>query len=211
MGSDWKALWADPASGEGFVVGANGRIARGNAAGDGVIPEASGTTADLVSVWGTSKNNVFAVGAKGTILHSSGNGLWVGQPSNVSVPLSGIGGASANSIYTVGAGGTILFNNGQVITNPNVPDGGMSPADAGAEPADATDPPQPCGPPLCMGSPSCNCAQTCMGLTNTMTCDPEGQCQCFTDGQMTRQFFKAGACGMAPAVWAADCGFNPGP
>lgn len=41
--------------------------------------ENSGTTTDLTAVWGSGAHDVYAIGAGGTILHSTGAGDWTRQ------------------------------------------------------------------------------------------------------------------------------------
>jgi photosystem II stability/assembly factor-like uncharacterized protein len=65
----------------------------------------------LHDIWGTSPNNLYAVGDAGTVLHYDG-ATWQEMPSGVSDNLYGIWGASADSIFVVGAGGLIRGWNG---------------------------------------------------------------------------------------------------
>jgi cysteine-rich repeat protein len=64
-----------------------------------------------LSVWGTSNNNVYAVGSTGIITHYDGNS-WNPMSSNVSVNLNGIWGSGVNDIFAVGDSGTILHYDG---------------------------------------------------------------------------------------------------
>ena len=66
----------------------------------------------LHGVWGTAGNNVFAVGADGTILHYDGHSWSTPMPSGTPAFLRGIWGRSASDIFVVGDGGTILHYDG---------------------------------------------------------------------------------------------------
>jgi hypothetical protein len=61
----------------------------------------------LNAIWGSSANDIYAVGDRGTILHFDGIS-WSPMDSGVGVDLNGIWGASATEVYVVGDGGTIL-------------------------------------------------------------------------------------------------------
>lgn len=75
----------------------------------------SGTTAFLTSVWGSSANNVFAVGGAGTILHFDGNN-WSSMQSGTNVVLWHVWGSSPQNVYAVGSSGTLLHFDGQTWT-----------------------------------------------------------------------------------------------
>jgi photosystem II stability/assembly factor-like uncharacterized protein len=65
--------------------------------------------ARISAMWGSSSSDVYAVGHRGVILHSAGDGVWHVQrpPTDDRATLEGIWGDAAN-IYAVGANGTIL-------------------------------------------------------------------------------------------------------
>ncbi len=95
-----------------FVVGYDGA--------DGVIFHSDGiewsrmtapATGALYDVWGTSANNVFAVGTAGTILNYNGTD-WKLVNSGTVETLWGIWGSSEEDIFAVGSNGTILHFNG---------------------------------------------------------------------------------------------------
>jgi len=65
----------------------------------------------LVDIWGTSTNNIYAVGDAGTILHYDGIS-WSGINSGISYYLYGICGSSPTDVFAVGDGGTILHYDG---------------------------------------------------------------------------------------------------
>ncbi|MBI3032103.1 thioredoxin domain-containing protein [Candidatus Woesearchaeota archaeon] len=78
----------------------------------------SGTTKHLVGIWGSSSNDVFAVGYDGTILHYNGVS-WTEMESGTKVQkvhLSGIWGSSSNDVFAVGWDGTILHYDGNTWT-----------------------------------------------------------------------------------------------
>ena len=71
------------------------------------IPQNDVKGIDLVGVWGTSDDNVFAVGNAGTIYHFDGK-KWQKQISPVIMTLYCIRGVAPDSIFSCGAKGTIL-------------------------------------------------------------------------------------------------------
>jgi hypothetical protein len=101
----WNAMFGlDPTF--YVLVGAAGANCR--VASDIFTIMASGSgTADLLGVWGTAANNLFAVGASGTTIKYNGT-TWnsVTNPGT-GVTLRAIYGFGGNSIYAVGDSGTI--------------------------------------------------------------------------------------------------------
>jgi hypothetical protein len=75
----------------------------------------SGTTAALLGVWGTSPGDVYAVGARGTILHYDG-ATWSALESGTEKALLAVGGSPASDTFAVGDGGTILRIAGRDVT-----------------------------------------------------------------------------------------------
>jgi hypothetical protein len=65
----------------------------------------------LESIWGTSDDEVFAVGHEGTIIRLV-DGEWEEMESPVETDLLGVWGQSARDIYAVGEAGIILHYNG---------------------------------------------------------------------------------------------------
>ncbi|MBM3708406.1 MAG: hypothetical protein FJW69_08755, partial [Actinobacteria bacterium] len=65
----------------------------------------------LFGIWGSSSNDVFAVGDMGTILHYGGNS-WSIMSGNTTQRLEGIWGSSPTDVFAVGENGTILHYNG---------------------------------------------------------------------------------------------------
>jgi len=70
-----------------------------------------GTSGDLYGVWGSSGNDVFAVGSVGKILHYNGSN-WSAMDSGVTKSLNDVWGSSSNDVFAVGEDGTILHYNG---------------------------------------------------------------------------------------------------
>ena len=68
---------------------------------------ASGTTQDLVGVWGSSDRDVFAVGSFGAILRYEGTS-WSPMPSGASESLLDVSATSPSEVIVGGNGGTIL-------------------------------------------------------------------------------------------------------
>ena len=55
-------------------------------------------------MWGSGPNDVFAVGANGTILHSTNDGAsWHAQTSGTTQTLYGVWGSGPNDVFAVGA------------------------------------------------------------------------------------------------------------
>lgn len=73
------------------------------------------TYSDLSDVWGTSANDIFAVGSDGTIIHYDGNAWQTMESTRENVyssQLKGVWGSSSTNVYAVGSHGTILHYNG---------------------------------------------------------------------------------------------------
>lgn len=67
---------------------------------------ASGTTETLYAVWGSSATDVWAVGARGTILRWRGSS-WAPVPSGTANDLYAVWG-SGGDVWVSGANGTVL-------------------------------------------------------------------------------------------------------
>ncbi len=63
----------------------------------------SGTTEDLNRVWGTSADDIFAVGRNGTVLHYDGTS-WTPMQSGTTEILRGVWGASSSDVFAAGGG-----------------------------------------------------------------------------------------------------------
>lgn len=66
----------------------------------------------LSGVWGTSSENVFAIGSRGAILHFDGN-RWIRQRSGTGKNLASVWAASPGRAYAVGLDGVILTFDGR--------------------------------------------------------------------------------------------------
>ncbi|MDY6834696.1 MAG: hypothetical protein SVY53_07875 [Chloroflexota bacterium] len=75
----------------------------------------------LYSVWGSSSDNVFAVGEDGTILHYDGD-KWNSMISDADSWLKGVWGSSPDNVFAVGYGGTILHYDGSVWARIELPE-----------------------------------------------------------------------------------------
>ncbi len=75
----------------------------------------SGSTEPLKDVWGTSSDNVFAVGSNGTILHYNGTS-WSEMEVSRTENFQGIWGSSSENIFSVGDDGLILQYDGNTWT-----------------------------------------------------------------------------------------------
>jgi hypothetical protein len=65
----------------------------------GGLPQSSGITQTLNGVWGSGATDVFAVGAGGTILHSSdGGATGTLQASGTTQTLNGVWGSGPNDV-----------------------------------------------------------------------------------------------------------------
>ena len=62
-------------------------------------------------VWGSSANDVYSVGADGSILHYDGSS-WSSMDSSTGYWLGGVWGSSASDVFAVGGNGTILHYDG---------------------------------------------------------------------------------------------------
>jgi len=102
-----RGVWSRSSS-DAISVGDGGKILHYD--GTNWNPETSGTTNDLLAVWG-SGSNVFAVGAAGTVLYNNGSG-WIAQSSGTSSALKAVWGASPTDVFAVGQNGVILHYNG---------------------------------------------------------------------------------------------------
>lgn len=74
----------------------------------------------LQDVWGTSDENVFAVGGRGTILHFDGD-QWTPMESGTDVDLHGVWGTAGGPVYAVGDQGTILRYDGGAWSRVTLP------------------------------------------------------------------------------------------
>jgi photosystem II stability/assembly factor-like uncharacterized protein len=68
----------------------------------------SATKKDLTGVWGSGKNDVYVVGAAGTILHTADGKTWQPLDAKTSENLQGVWGSGAKRVFIVGSNGTVL-------------------------------------------------------------------------------------------------------
>ena len=90
-----------------FVAGESGSIFSSNDGGADWESMNSRTVETLRGLWGTSAENIYAVGDYGTILRYDGS-AWSPESSGTSLRLFSIWGSSKDSIYTVGDAGLVL-------------------------------------------------------------------------------------------------------
>ncbi len=64
--------------------------------------EQTPVTTEIYALWGSSPYDVYAIGARGTILHSTGDGTWVVEPSGTVAPLAAISGTGPDDVYVAG-------------------------------------------------------------------------------------------------------------
>ncbi len=109
-----KRLWCAP-SGDIFIVSSlrpindfNIQHYNGNQWTVMESPDASG---NLEGIWGTSSNDVFAVGDGGVILHHDGS-AWKQMESHTIEDLFDVRGFSPSDVYAVGRNGTFLHFDG---------------------------------------------------------------------------------------------------
>jgi hypothetical protein len=207
--NDLFGIWVGPAA-RGWGVGARGLILRG---GNGeLVSEDSGTTEDLLAVWGASDSFIFAVGNQGTVLFSRGDGQWTRQPTTTNNHLFSVSGRGAGAIYAVGQRGTLLFNDGRVVGGGSGTGNPTMDAGTGGLPDMATGGGAiACGPITCFpGDPGCTCNQSCKigggDVIRSVMCDGV-ICNCM--GDSTRSFDEGPFC-QNPMQAFAMCQF-PGP
>jgi len=103
-------------------IGLGGAPGTGGSAGTdggGALPLPPGLTwtrqrADVLceGIWGSSANDVYAVGRSGSLVHSTGDGTWTTQPTGTASHLTGIWGSSATDIYVSVLANVILHSTG---------------------------------------------------------------------------------------------------
>lgn len=73
---------------------------------------ASPATSDLYAIWGSGDQDVYAVGASGTILHRGADDSWSVEKAPTSVALYGVWGSGPGDVYLAGDKGTLLHGTG---------------------------------------------------------------------------------------------------
>ena len=103
-----KAIWGSDLENI-FLAGKTGKIVRCNIEANPPIITIENpiTDVDLSDVWGSSPNDVYAVGSYGTILHFDGK-TWSQMDSGIEASLLGVWGESGGDVFAVGYEGTIL-------------------------------------------------------------------------------------------------------
>ena len=71
----------------------------------------TGITEGLLSIWGSSPDDVFAVGEHGTILHYDGS-AWTQMDSDAIRDLNGVWGSGPDDVFAVGSASTIIHYDG---------------------------------------------------------------------------------------------------
>ena len=74
---------------------------------------------NLLSVWGASGSDVFAVGESGTVVHYDG-AVWTVLDCGSATALQDVWGVSGTDVYIVGYGGQVLHHDGTGWTGENV-------------------------------------------------------------------------------------------
>ncbi len=88
----------------------------------------SATRNDLEDVWGSSPDDVWAVGAGGTIRHGTGTAsVWSAVPSPTTANLHAVWGSGPSDVWAVGNDGAVLHFDGQAWTLATI---GLPPGDS---------------------------------------------------------------------------------
>jgi hypothetical protein len=109
-GNPFTSLWVDASTGEAFAPNNLGTVIlrnTGSSPTDWKI-DTQPNPVPLYGIWGSSSNDVYCVGDRGTILHRGADATWAPQESGTSSRLNGVWGSDAADVYVVGANGTIL-------------------------------------------------------------------------------------------------------
>lgn len=116
-GTDWwsykgnfQDAWAQSAT-EGFVVGGYGGVYQFSKAYGLTGGMDTPTSEDLHGVWGSTNDNVYAVGNGGTILHFDGSD-WLEVNNPATQNLNAVWGNGPQDIYAVGNSGSIVHYDG---------------------------------------------------------------------------------------------------
>jgi photosystem II stability/assembly factor-like uncharacterized protein len=93
-----NGVWASPT--DVIVVGDTGTVLYGD--GVSMYTGTSGTTDVLEAVWGSSDNDIIAVGDHSTIIHYNGN-VWLNETPTMAVDdLRAVSGSSQNDVWAIG-------------------------------------------------------------------------------------------------------------
>ncbi|MCA9550130.1 MAG: hypothetical protein KC933_08850 [Myxococcales bacterium] len=100
--------WTATAGADLWAVGLGGSIYRRPAGDEAWVQEEVDVQQDLYSVWGAAADDVFAVGARGTVLHFDGT-AWKGLPSSTARDLfSVVGSTDGATVVAVGSEGAMV-------------------------------------------------------------------------------------------------------
>lgn len=108
-------VWVDKATQRAWAVGQTGMSAVSTDLGKSwTTLKQIDMAPDLFDVAGSAANDLWAVGARGTVLHGDGTN-WNILPTNVLTTLMSISIAGANDVWFAGEGATVLHWNGATI------------------------------------------------------------------------------------------------
>ena len=110
-----NAVWVDSTSDNVFAVGQGGQASQYDSTTWTTMT--TGTTSELVGVWGSSSADVFAVADDGWILYYDGTS-WQSM-IKADKALTGVWGNSSNDVFAVGNVGTVLHYDGSAWSSMN--------------------------------------------------------------------------------------------
>jgi photosystem II stability/assembly factor-like uncharacterized protein len=96
-------------NGVAYIAGAFGVILKTTDHGASWTKLTSGTSNDLEAIWGSGPNDIYAVGLKGTVLHSTNGTTWSSMGLGAAA-LYDVWGTSATDVYIVGSG--VVYHGG---------------------------------------------------------------------------------------------------
>jgi hypothetical protein len=117
-GSQWQPV---PSPRKVSIAAIAGRSGALWGVGDTIVKSTGGdwqetstaiTRASLNDIWGSAANDIWAVGAAGTLLHWTGTSWSLLTPAPTAASLESVWGTAANDIWAVGDTGTILHCDG---------------------------------------------------------------------------------------------------
>ena len=98
-----------------IAVGDHGAIVQYAVGGDATAMNQN-TSLNFHGTWGSAKNDWFAVGEKGLIMHYDGQ-AWTPMNSGVTVDLNDVWGSDSSNVFAVGKSGTIVHYDGTSWSN----------------------------------------------------------------------------------------------
>ena len=102
------AVWSATVGADLWAVGLGGSIYRRPAGEEAWVQEQSDARQDLYGLWGAAEDDVFAVGARGTVLHYDGVS-WQGVPSSTARDLFSVDGSTDGAtVVAVGGEGAMV-------------------------------------------------------------------------------------------------------